>query len=1643
MANPFSKIRAGIPFEEDIVDKPEEESSETVVVEEEPSQPVEVDPTIGKIAKGFQAPLALVPYLAETFLGSGRHLVDLPKKVGITKHQYYSAEDGPVSKDPESGVSYLKNDPSTGVIKETGRLYKRVIAPKGFSFSDLAEKGFDAYRKYNFPSLKGKEFDEERQTFGSVLLDKESYGKLVKPETWGELELEEIHEPTWLPEELSKNPEWLGNARTVYKAEEGKDYKQSDAQLSRWFRRRHSKLANDMVNMGLTALDVKNMTAETKDAFVNSMDMWDDTKATIGSAGWALGYTLADPATWGTIPLAIGVNMFVKKVGLKKAREWILKLNMDDLTKKELLKKVDKEAVKQWADQGFSKEITTQTLSKAQKDAARELGKNAAKAGAFSTGAWSGAYDAEYQWLNRELGRDGWEKYSPLQTAQAVLMGATIGGPIGKQVGTKTALWGAKRKLRNHQGRLDFLEYQKNRKNLDTTDSTIPNKSTAVDIESIAADLQQHLALKGTVKLDVQGARAAIKKHLEKIGAKGDAAKNLTYEDIEDIFSRYGIELNTSGKRGQFVGKKVFEFGSGIIDPKTGRKFQERMWGKVKRSFSASSGLGRAFQSSRRRYDSNALKAERAIKKRLGGLKKAIEVDYGVTLKNITDEQFDAMDQFLRGHAVTLPRNVTNELKAMRNHINYLQERLWDSGVLKKEYDKDGNLKQDSLAFKIRNSIDGKDPELWITRQYEVFDNPDWATKIGANLEVMDRARTFLRGRLKNNKEFEAVDKKASVGRYTENGLEQYDYKKAGLTDEEIELHQAFIGKGGTLDKLMYEITHATDEEGLFQMFSNQRPLGNKPLKILERREDIPSQLRAVMGEYKEPFSNFQNSVMKLEQTIATYQYEKEIADLVRAGLLDGTGGFNEQLGRVELLRSRMPKRAGVARPLAEGLELKESGLNRPLDNMHGTNEVVEAIANGNEIWNDLNYFKPLQYYLAQQGHTRLAKTVYNTGAIARNFLSAGIMAAGAGYITPRHLKAIPKIFRGMYNMDNPVLQAHMEKGLYLGYLQSGTVLGQFRAALGEAGDPSYWKGDNPLYKGGNYVQRKAKQFNIGATKFYQLMDDTWKEFGFLSEKDMQRPVLRDMAHVAKAKRQAGEELTPQENDLLKEMDNQGGKDYDPELDIVHTFKSADGIDVNITRLDMVAADMVAKHMQNYAGVPQFVRYSRLLPAADFLAFNTELARTTKDILWSSGNDMIQGSRVVKRNIILPDGTRAGQAQRALGRRRLGSQIAAQSSAAAVGGTSTWYLASKAYDIGGDLKDWMRGEEVLDDTTDAIESFDQEWAKGNQYMWLTEPKEGQGRRLNLSFQNPYAVMQDPIRGTMRDMANGTFSEKTVQQRTYDHALKPLFNMMGPSMWAGALMNIWKNTDEYGRIIWDREQNTTRENVGNVIKELWKGYEPGSVRDAERIVSSITDRPEGKSYALKPGTMARKYTTFDSILGLIGVRPEYYDIRNNMLGELIEQRSVSGRSSQIFDKMLRSQKPMNVDELTSAYARSLDIQYRSARKMSNTIQRAKAAGLSNDAIIKYVTKDAMFIDKLDKQMIKDLVNKGRFLPPKPNVKDMRLWAKFAKDNGLQIPPTEEAEKQLFQIWRQNLGMQTGSQVEAPIHKNPFTKIRASQ
>ena len=78
--------------------------------------------------------------------------------------------------------------------------------------------------------------------------------------------------------------------------------------------------------------------------------------------------------------------------------------------------------------------------------------------------------------------------------------------------------------------------------------------------------------------------------------------------------------------------------------------------------------------------------------------------------------------------------------------------------------------------------------------------------------------------------------------------------------------------------------------------------------KILTRRQDIPKQIRLLLGEYDDPFTNYANTVNRLFTTIETYNYEKEVSRLIDLSEIAGAAKY--KTGSSEMtasLRSVLP----------------------------------------------------------------------------------------------------------------------------------------------------------------------------------------------------------------------------------------------------------------------------------------------------------------------------------------------------------------------------------------------------------------------------------------------------------------------------------------------------------------------------------------------------------------------------------------------------------------------------------------------------------------------------------------------------------------------------------------------------------------
>jgi hypothetical protein len=1451
---------------------------------------------------------------------------------------------------------------------------------------------------------------------------------------------EKKDEPKYTMDSLLTNKDWIRDAGAIYKDEnDGEEFKGSKADLARWLRERHSSIGWNIWNMGETALGASDMAPEVQRAWLNSMNIYEDTESDTGSFLRALSNaTIEDPTFiastlltvgWGGIAKLLGAKaagaagMFIFKEQLKKSLAKGVAANV----KKELGEKISteaaenigKEAAGEFLKKGGSKRVTEEVLKGARKKAASKVGKNIAKLNVPVDTALVGADEIARQSFEMDIDSGLYDEgYDYGAIAQRALLGGGLSFGANRFLDPVQEVIFRGRAVRKAAVAEKNVAEKVGEANINLAPTTSDN-----DITTAAVKLQNEVDINGAI--DVEFKPTVEVKKPDKIKPKGKSKKEKkeaatankeatakaqkeAAEEVEkkkekflNIFRTNGIDLEETAD-GIYKGVKnrsaLITDGTGVIGPQRGKG--EVLLAKLKRGFWADAGVdieGGDFAQIRRGVDTARRASERNIKDRFDKLTKAIKSDYGVKdLRALDQPLLKAMDDALRGdrEAIqllneTAPK-VMKEIGGLRENINDLQTRLLDSGAIK-----EGS----TLEATIKASMKDGDGELYLVRAFESFDNPDWGanlTRTPEGLEIIKNARKVIASGIANE---------GSVRGRNFNTAKILKESGEELTEKQQKLYDSIMDEeSGEVTKVIDSLLDVHSEEDLFRVFKGREHIfGKNPLKILTKRGDISDEIRLLMGEYKDPFTNYANTVTKLFQTTEQFRYEKQISDLINSGKISGTAAKRLPAEDItEELQTQFQRSPGVRQTfVAESVEdvMGEQQLVRPLSGLYANKQIADAILMGNEI--------PLikgprlwQNYLLLQGHTRAAKTVWSPTAISRNFIGAAWMALGAGYMRPSTLRGIQQVAKGLSSWGDDALKAEMEKQIYLGNIQSGTDFGAFRGALKDAGESGFWDGQDIAVRTKSGLISRAKHYNVKAVKFYQSMDDMWKQFAFLNEKKNYEQVLLDMGE------------NPHE--------------------VVKRWMSGSGEEIVITKLDEYASHQVSRHMQNYAGVPQFVRYARLAPAADFLAFTTEMIRTQKNIVKDALKDMREGSEMMKQGIRNEDGTLKGQAQARVGQKRLGSMIVAQSAAPATAGTS-------AYLTGMDKKaiDEDTGKELPYTKREGFDAFNTPWEEGVSWLYLGDPKNGKARRFNLSYINPWAKTQMPIRAALDAFNRGEYVDGAIDDAFYEVMLKPVAEALGPSMLATAIIDMMRNSDEHGRPIYDVDDSAGTKVISSVLQGL-EAFEPGILKWA-RDMHTVYTAPEetfqegrigpfGIPYNTKIGFKegGRRIYGDDTWMSLLGIKPQTIDIKELVGFKLNSFKRRMGNSKNVFKDVYQSRAPITKEDLLNTYRESLQRQYDAATEMYDFVTKAKSAGLSNKQIILSVTEDGLFKNRLDKRFLRSLVERGTFVLPSPRnlYKDIYKWAETTKKRTGVRPPVREAQRELGQIYSQFTGTPMG-------------------
>ena len=213
------------------------------------------------------------------------------------------------------------------------------------------------------------------------------------------------------PATLGNNETWLASAKAIYEDEEGKPFDPEEADydnISDWFENRHSKYNWQLYDAGKTAYDIGDKSDEVKQAWLNSMDLYDESDSDVGDFFRAAKNAVSDPATIlgliatfvpGLQKLGVGT---IAKLGGQKIAALAAKTTFKQSLRKQLQGKVSKETIEEIIKTKGSKEISEELLkTTVNKAALKELGKSAI-APSLTGAAWGSAADVAEQTM--ELG---------------------------------------------------------------------------------------------------------------------------------------------------------------------------------------------------------------------------------------------------------------------------------------------------------------------------------------------------------------------------------------------------------------------------------------------------------------------------------------------------------------------------------------------------------------------------------------------------------------------------------------------------------------------------------------------------------------------------------------------------------------------------------------------------------------------------------------------------------------------------------------------------------------------------------------------------------------------------------------------------------------------------------------------------------------------------------------------------------------------------------------------------------------------------------------------------------------------------------------------------------------------------------------
>ena len=547
------------------------------------------------------------------------------------------------------------------------------------------------------------------------------------------------------------------------------------------------------------------------------------------------------------------------------------------------------------------------------------------------------------------------------------------------------------------------------------------------------------------------------------------------------------------------------------------------------------------------------------------------------------------------------------------------------------------------------------------------------------------------------------------------------------------------------------------------------------------------------------------------------------------AKLTENNQFFNNlnQMGSNKYIFTKPLERDGVS------YSVKISGTNSILDGKYTTPEMLAAIKEKEVHFSafDSGFFRNLA---AIKGASQKMKTIYSHVTHLRN-ASGGAQFGIANGMNPfnRANKTAQALKNSIARGGDEELDAMYEKYLRLGIINTNVRVNEFRALLEtgfESGPDTLVQKLGSKVRGYGFVEKLDK----GATDIYMAVDDFYKVNAFEHELDYLKRAMPD-----------------------------------------------ESLDV----LESEAARIVQNTFPNYDRVPKGIKALRYLPIGNFVAFPTEIWRTSVNIVKQSSKEITSGNDEL---------VRRGQ-QRLAG---FTTMLAAPS-----------FVASQTAQFAG----------FNDDEAEALQTL-------SRTPWSDAPKNvvRMGDKLytnDTQFIDSYSPLKEPIMSALDSIQSGQLRGEELESYLADAVLsatkKLLTPYVGESMVTESLREIYGAATGDGRTstgvpVFVEGMNNTDKAIA-AFTLIVDPFVPGSVSSGKGMYDAYfetpnrtTGKPKSLGAELVTNLTGARFTEFDPSDALMYKIKEY----NRLKREIISSRpDYSMTANDAYEKQINRQKAL--------------------------------------------------------------------------------------------------------------------------------------